>query len=38
MNREDIKNKIKEIIVDDNCVDASEVTDTAKLRGRTWHE
>lgn len=31
MNREDIKNKIKEIIVDDNCVDASEVTDTANF-------
>ena len=31
MNKEEIKSKIKDIIVDENYVDASEVTDTANL-------
>lgn len=31
MNKEEIKNKIKDIIVDENYVDASEVTDTANF-------
>lgn len=31
MNREDIKNKIKDIIVDKNDVDAAEVTENANF-------
>jgi len=31
MNKEEIKSKIKDIIVDENYVDASEVTDTANF-------
>lgn len=31
MNKEEIKNKVKDIIVDKNGVDASEVTDTANF-------
>lgn len=31
MNREEIKSKIKDIIVEENGVDASEVTDTASF-------
>ena len=31
MNKEEIKNKIKDIIVEKNDVDASEVTDTANF-------
>lgn len=32
MNKEEIKSKIKDIIVEKNDVDASEVTDTANFR------
>ncbi len=31
MNKEEIKNKVKDIIVEKNDVDASEVTDTANF-------
>lgn len=31
MNKEEIKNKVKDIIVDKNGVDASEVTDTTNF-------
>lgn len=32
MNKEEIKSKIKEIIVDKNCVDSEDVTDNADFK------